>query len=132
MSDPKVTTYSFTQLESTARDSGPKDVLAAAWAEAEQVKAQARADGEAAGRAEGLAQARAQAAPLLAALADAIQSMEAVRAELAETLTRQAADVALALGEQVVAAALELQPERVVDIARGALRRLADRHQVTI
>lgn len=132
MSDPKVTRYSFTQLESTAQDRAPKDVLAAAWAEAEQVKAQARTEGEAAGRAEGVAQARAEAAPVLAALAEAIRAMERVRDELVETLTVQAADIGLALGDQIVAASLELEPEGVIDIVRGALRRLADRHRVTI
>lgn len=132
MSDPKVTRFSFTQLESTAQDRAPKDVLAAAWAEAEQVKAQARTEGEAAGRAEGMAQARAEAAPVLAALAEAIRAMERVREELVETLTAQAADVGLALGDQIVAASLQLEPERVIDIVRGALRRLADRHRVTI
>lgn len=132
MSDPKITRYSFSQLESTAQTGEPKDILAAAWAEAEKVRAQAHAEGEAAGRAEGLAQAQAELAPVLASLAEAIQSLEAAREELAETLTRQAADVALALGEQLVAAALELEPQRVIDIARGALRRLADRHRVTI
>jgi flagellar assembly protein FliH len=132
MSDPKIARYSFTQLESTAEDTDPKDVLAAAWAEAERVKAQARAEGEAAGRSEGLAQARADVSSALAGLADAIRALEGVRDELVETLTRQAAEIGLALGDQIVAAALEIEPERVVDIARGALRRLADRHRVTI
>jgi flagellar assembly protein FliH len=132
MSDPKVTRYSFTQLESTVEEGEPKDVLAAAWVEAERVKAQARAKGEAAGRAEGLAQARADIDAALAGLADAVRSLERVREELIETLTRQAADIGLALGDQIVAAALEIEPERVIDIARGALRRLADRHRVTI
>lgn len=132
MSDPKVIRYSFTQLESTARDREPKDVLAAAWAEAEQVRAQAHAEGEAAGRLAGLAQAKADAAPAMAALSEAIRAVELSRDELTESLTRQAAEVALAVSEQIVAAALELQPERVVDVVRAALRRLAERHRVTI
>jgi hypothetical protein len=51
---------------------------------------------------------------------------------MAESLEIQAAELGLRIAEQIVAAALELQPERVLDMARGALRRLVERDRVTI
>ena len=132
-SETTVTAYAFEQLESPVHGSrGVADVLSAAWAEAEQVRAQARLAGEAEGRAEGIAAAQAQAGPALAALSQAIGAFEGLRAELVAELEREAAELAVRIAEQIVAGAIEVQPERVVDVARGALRRLADRHRVTI
>jgi flagellar assembly protein FliH len=130
----RITTYAFQQLDSPAQGQlgGVADVLSAAWAEAEQVRAQARLAGEAEGRAEGLAAAQAEAGPALEALGAAVRSFELLRADLVTALEREAADLAIRISEQIVAGAIEVQPERIVDIARGALRRLADRHRVTI
>jgi flagellar assembly protein FliH len=98
----------------------------------EQVRAQARLAGESEGRAEGLAAATAQAAPALAALEQAVRSFEQLRGELVDSLEKEAADLALLIAEQIVAGALEVQPARIVDIARGALRRVAERQRVTL
>ena len=130
---PRISAYSFQQLESPANlGGGVADLLSAAWEEAEQVRAQARAAGEAEGRAEGLRAAAAEAEPALAALAQAVRSFEQLRAGLVETLESEAAELALRIAEQIIAGALEVQPERIIDITRGALRRLADRHRVTV
>ena len=130
----RISTYAFQQLDCPARDQagGPADVLSAAREEAEAVRAQARLAGEAEGRAEGLAAAAAQAAPALAALGQAIASFEQLRSELVEVLERQAAELALRIAEQIVAGALRVQPELIVDIARGLLRRAAERQRVTL
>ena len=131
---PVVAAYEFEQLDAPPAGAigGVADVLSAAWAEAEQVRAQARAAGEAEGRAEGLLQAREQAAPALAALAAAAAEVTALRDELAALFERDAIELALSLSEQIVAGAIAVQPERLVDVARGALRRLTERHRVTL
>ena len=54
------------------------------------------------------------------------------RDELVEKLTAQAGELALLIAEQMVAGAIAAQPERIIDVVRGALRRLADRHRVTV
>ncbi len=130
---PRISAYAFEQLESPAHvGGGTADLLSAAWEEAEQVRAQAWASGEAEGRAEGLAAAAAQAQPTLAALAQAVRSFEQLRTGIVETLESEAAELAVRIAEQIVAGALEVEPERIIDITRGALRRLADRHRVTV
>jgi flagellar assembly protein FliH len=131
---PEILPYAFEQLDSSVAGhvGGAADVLTTAYAEAEQVRAQARQDGEAAGRAEGLAAARAEAAPALQAVGEAIGAIESLRDELVTSLESQAAELAIRLAEQIVSAAIEVEPERVLDVARGALRRLADRHRVTL
>jgi flagellar assembly protein FliH len=130
----RISTYAFQQLDSPARGQsrGAADLLSAAWEEAEAVRAQARLAGEAEGRAEGLAAAAAQSAPALAALGQAVASFEQLRSELVEVLERQAAELALLIAEQIVAGALQVEPERIVDIARGLLRRAVERQRVTL
>jgi flagellar assembly protein FliH len=133
MSTQNISAYTFRQLESTAEsDQSPADVIARAWAEADAIREQARAEGEAAGRAEGLELARTEAAPALAAVAEAVVAVGATRDELTETLTRQAGELAVLIAEQVIAGAFAAEPERIVDVARAALRRLTDRHHVTV
>lgn len=131
---PPIAAYEFEQLDAPADGpvGGVADVLSAAWAEAEQVRAQARAAGEAEGRAAGLEAARLEAEPAVAALAAAAQELAALRAGLTRLFERDAAELALSLSEQIVAGAVQVQPERLVDIARGALRRITDRHRVTL
>ena len=133
MSTQTVRNYTFQQLESTAMlDRTPAEVMAHAMADAEAIREQARAEGHAAGYAEGFERARGEAAPLLAALAEASGAVTATRDELAEILTTQAAELALLTAEQMIAGAIAAQPERIVDVVRGALRRIADRHRVTV
>ena len=133
MSTEAISAYTFRQLESTdSANRTPADVIARAAAEADQIRERARADGHAAGYAEGAEQARAEAAPLLAAVADAVRLVTDTREELAETLTTQAGELALLTAEHIVAGAIEAQPERIADVVRGALRRLAERHRVTV
>jgi flagellar assembly protein FliH len=134
MQSSEPTSYAFPQLEQLAQfpNGGPEDILSAAWAEAEHVREQARREGEAAGRAEGFAEARAQAAQAIASLAEAARSLDGLRDGLVTVLESQAAELALGLAEQIVAATVEVQPERVVDITRGALRRLTERHRVVV
>jgi flagellar assembly protein FliH len=102
--------------------------VARAEAQAEAVREAARAEGLAAG----LAEARAVAAPAAAALAEALEGVRIERAELADRLERQAVELALDLAEKVLAGALAVEPERVVEAVRGALRGLVERERVTV
>jgi flagellar assembly protein FliH len=126
--------YAFRQLD--APDGGPSngiaDVLSAVRAEAEQIRAQAWAAGEAEGRAAGLAAAQADAQPALAALTAAVQAVQALQTRLTAELEQDAVEMALGLAEQILSGALSVQPERVIDVARNALRHLADRRRVTL
>jgi flagellar assembly protein FliH len=125
--------YQFEQLDAggAALDGGA-DVLTAAWAEVEELRASARHEGFAEGHAEGLAAARAEVAVALEAMNAASRAISDLRSEIASAFEREAVDFALRLSEQVVAGALAVEPERVVAVARGALRRIADRRRVTL
>ncbi len=136
MSDHSATaaTYAFRQLDAAAAEAsgGIADVLSAVRAEAEQIRAQAWAAGEAEGRAAGLAAARADAAPAIAALGASAQAISDVRAQVIAELEADAVELALRLTEQILAGAVAIEPERVLDVARNALRHLIDRRRVTL
>jgi flagellar assembly protein FliH len=124
--------FTFRQLDSppTVREIG--DALAAVHREADGLRERARAEGFAAGQAAGLAAAREQAAPALAAAAAVAAELDATRAALLAELEQDAVTLAFQLAEQILAAAIEVEPERVLDVARHALRHLSDRRQVTL
>ncbi len=104
------------------------EAMAKAREEADALREAARAEGFAAGREEALAALE----PALAALAAAVEAVEASRVELSERLERRAVDLGLALGEKVLAGALDVEPERVVESVRGALRGILDRERITV
>jgi len=120
--------FAFEQLEPPApapwEDAVADDVAA--------IAAAAHRDGFARGYEDGAAQARAALVPAAAALADALAQVETLRDGAVEALEREAVGLALELAEKVLAGALAVQPERVLDSVRGALRRLADREHIVI
>jgi flagellar assembly protein FliH len=126
-----VSSYEFAQLDGDLARGGA-DALSAAWAEAEQVRAQARAEGFAAGHAAGLAACADEAAPALAALTGAASALNALGAASVATLQDQAAELAVAIAEQILAGVIAVDRGRVVDVCRGALRRLVDRRKVVV
>ncbi len=128
-----IAAYTFRQLEAPAgsvRDVA--DVLSAAHADAEQIRQQAWAEGVAEGRAAGMAAMRAELEPSLQAVAGAAQALDAMRDQVIAELEHDAVTLALRLAEQIVAGAIEVSPERIVDIAAVALRRIRDRQHVTL
>ncbi len=128
-----IAAYTFRQLEAPAGSvHDVADVLSAAHAEAEQIRQQARAAGEAEGRAAGMAAARAELEPSLHAVAAAAQAIEEIRDQVISELEHDAVSLALRLAEQIVSGALEVEPERITDIAAVALRRIRDRQHVTL
>jgi flagellar assembly protein FliH len=126
--------YAFRQLDAPppGTSNGIADVLSAVRAEAEQIRAQAWAAGEAEGRAAGLAAARQDAQPALAAMAAALESIEELKSQVLAELEQDAVEMALRLAEQILAGVIDVQPERVIDVGRNALRHLSDRRRVTL
>jgi flagellar assembly protein FliH len=134
LSDSAVGTYAFRQLDAPApgTSNGIADVLSAVRAEAEQIRAQAWAAGDAEGRAAGMAAARTDAAPAVAALAASLEAVERLKAQMISELEQDAVEMALRLAEQILAGVIAVEPERVLDVARNALRHLIDRRRVTL
>ena len=125
--------YAFEQLESSQVVGGTAaELIEGAWAQAEQIRETARQTGYAEGRAAGFAEARTEVESAIAALATALGAFAALREELTTALEHDAADLAFKLSEQVLAGALDVQPERVIDVARNALRRVTDRRRVLL
>ncbi len=133
MSDGAVS-YDFEQLEPS--EPPPRDAaaraLAEARAEAEQIREQARAQGHAEGLAAGHADGLAEILSAAGALGEALAGVSSLRDEVAETVERDAIELALELAEKVLAASLQARPELVVEVVQGALRRLNDRRRITV
>ena len=103
-------------------------LLARAEAEAEQVRAAAHAEGYEAGRAEALA----ALSPALEALQTAVVAGREERIAAADQLEVHSVELALFLAERIVGGALAVQPERIVEAVRGALRGIVERERVTV
>ncbi|HEX8123486.1 MAG TPA: FliH/SctL family protein [Solirubrobacteraceae bacterium] len=91
-----------------------------------------RAEGFNEGYTAGAADARAAVEPAAAALHAAAAELAALRADVAERSERAAVELALRVAEQIVQGAVAVEPERVVDTVRGALRRLVERDRVLL
>jgi flagellar assembly protein FliH len=122
--------YTLEQLEPSVLPpaGSAAGVLAAATAEAEHIRELARTEGLAQGRDDGLAEVRSAALALRQALAE----VHALREEVLEETESDAVALALALAAKILAGALEVQPERVLDTVRGALRRVTERRRLTV
>ena len=107
-------------------------MIAAAQAEADSIREQARAQGHAEGFAAGREEFAAQAAPAVQALAESIVQAEADRDRIAADVESAAVELALQIAEKALTTALTVDPDRVLDVVRGALRCLVDRKRVTI
>ena len=115
---------------------GPADraaeIVAQAQVRAAEIEAQARESGIEIGRAEGREQAAAEIAQLRALFATTISSLEAAREEFLAKAELHAVELSLSLAEKVVAAAIELEPQRVCDVVAGTLRRIAERDRIVL
>jgi flagellar biosynthesis/type III secretory pathway protein FliH len=111
-------------------------VVAAARAEADAIREQARAEGLAIGRAEGAAaaveEARVHLHPAAQALRAAADAVAVLEADTAERTERRAVELAIELASKIVAGTIEVQPERVLDAVRGALRCLVERERIQV
>jgi flagellar assembly protein FliH len=109
-----------------------EEVLAQARAEADDLRHEARQQGHQEGYAAGMAAAQEELAPAASALAHAHDEIQARRAELVDLVEERAVELAIQIAEKVVAGTIEVEPERVVDVVRGALRCLVDRERVIV
>jgi flagellar biosynthesis/type III secretory pathway protein FliH len=109
-----------------------EEVLAAAQAEAAQIRESARAAGFEAGFNAGLAAADAEVKPAVAAIAAAHAQLDAERSANADAVEVAAVELALSLAEKAIGAALEVRPEHVVDVVRGGIRRLLERDRIVV
>src|SRR3954452_9064253 len=107
-------------------------ILATAQAEADQIREQARVEGHAEGYELGRAEASAQCAPAVQALATVRAEAQPQRERVAEQMEESAVQLALQIADKALTGAITAQPERVVDVVRGALRCLVERERVTI
>jgi flagellar biosynthesis/type III secretory pathway protein FliH len=126
--------FPFEQLEPSPplpRDA-PDRILALAAAEGECIRERARAEGHAEGRAQGHRDGIAETTAAAHALAQALDELRALRHETAEAVERDAVELALALAAKILTGELDARPERVIDVVRGALRRIGDRRQVVV
>ncbi len=128
------TLYAFEHLESSAAPNPgtPGQAVARAQAQAEAIREQARQEGFQQGLAEGRAEGEAAVESAAAALGQAIEQEREQREQAGLALAHDAVELALDLAGKVVHGALELQPERVIDVVRDALRPIADRRRITI
>jgi flagellar biosynthesis/type III secretory pathway protein FliH len=126
--------FAFEQLEPSPpppRDAHER-LLARAQAQAEQIRARARAAGYDEGRAQGHADGLAEISAATGALGQALHGLEQLRDEVAQAVEHDAVELALALAAKILAGALEAQPELVVEVVRGALRRVTDRRRIVV
>jgi flagellar assembly protein FliH len=94
--------------------------------------AAARAAGHEAGFQAGLVEAESHMAAGVAALQAAAAALAADRDRVSASVEAAAVELALRIAEQALGAAVEVRPDAVVDVVRGALRRLVERDRVTI
>ena len=129
-----VAAFALEQLQDTAPPppGTPARVLADAHTEAELIRDHARAEGHSEGVAQGRAEGVAQAHAAALALNEALAELRRHEHELAQNVERDAVQLALALAAKILAGTLEVEPERVLDVVAGALRRLSDRRQIVV
>src|SRR4051812_20797620 len=128
---PSDAAFDFEQLAPPARAERPpsmddaqdraRAIIAAAEAQAEAIREQARREGYAEGMVAGRADLRQLGEPAVQALSEAVSRVREFEAEAADAVERQAVTFAIDIAEKVVAGALEAEPERVLDVVRGAL-----------
>jgi flagellar assembly protein FliH len=109
-----------------------QQIIDAAHAEAGALRAQAVEAGRAEGVRLGREAAAAELGPAVAALGQALVQADALRDATVAQTEQRAAQLAIAIAEKVVAGALEVEPERVVDVVRGALRGLLDGERIVV
>ena len=125
--------FSFPTLEAPAGlatfarpepEAPPVDLAAEAQA--------ARAAGHEAGFQAGLAEAHAHMAAGIESLRAAAAALGEERDRVSAAVEAAAVQLALQIAEQAIGARVAVQPDTVVDVVRGALRRLVERDRVTI
>jgi flagellar assembly protein FliH len=107
-------------------------LLAAAETEAQSIRERARREGYAEGMVAGRADLRQLGEPAVQALSEAAERVREFEAQAADNVERQAVILAMDVAEKVVAGAIAVEPERVLDVVRGALRAIVERERLVI
>lgn len=128
------TSYELEPLEPS--DPPPRDLpgrlLAQARAQAGLLREEARQQGLEEGRSAGHEEARVQVRACVEVLSEALAGVQQLREGVAETVEREAIELALALAAKIVGGALQAKPELVVRVVAGALRRVSGQRGVTV
>lgn len=126
--------YAFEHLQSSAPPDphAPGQAIAAAQAEALAIRERALQEGLQLGREQGMREGRTAVESAAKALAEALESLGNERERLTEALAHDAVELALELAGKVVHGTIEVQPHRVLDVVRDALRPIADRRKITV
>jgi flagellar assembly protein FliH len=109
-----------------------EQVIEAARRESETLRSQAVQDGFVEGLRRSQEESAASLAPALDALRSAMDEVVAARDEIVDEAEKRAVALAVSIAEKIVAGALEVQPERIVDVVRGALRGLLDSDRIVV
>lgn len=107
-------------------------LVAAAQQEAHAIREQARREGYAEGMVAGRAELRELGEPAVQALSEAIERVRELEAQACDAVESQAAVLAVDIAEKVVAGAIAVEPERVLDVVEGALRAIVERERLVI
>jgi flagellar assembly protein FliH len=140
--DAVAAAFDFEQLDAPLETERPprlgeaveraKAVIARAEAEADAIREAARAVGYDEGFAAGRTDAQLQLQPAAAALGEALSAVRDQQVRAADAVERHAVELAVEIAGKVVAGALEVEPERVLDVISGALRATVERDRVVI
>jgi flagellar assembly protein FliH len=113
-----------------------EEILAGARAEADGIRQQAYESGLQEGLQEGQRMGREEALahlePASAALREAVLQFQDMTEALTGKTEGAAIELGLRIADQALGAALEVNPERVLDVTKGALRRLVERGRVLV
>ena len=128
------TLYAFEHLQSSAPPDphAPQQLIECAEAQADSIREQARSEGFQQGLAEGQAEGRSAVEAAAAALGQALDHELAQREQMTVALAHDAVELALELAAKIVHGAIEVQPERILDVVTDALRPISDRRRLTI
>jgi flagellar assembly protein FliH len=109
-----------------------ESIVNAALAEAERIREVARAEGYESGIRAAAVDAEERFESAFAAIGEALTQAREMRARTADEVERHAVELSIQLAEKALAGALSVEPERVMDVVRGALRCLVERERVVI
>jgi flagellar assembly protein FliH len=100
--------------------------------QAERIAGEARSRGYEEGYSEGRALAEREISALLAFAESAVREVADTRTQLLQDSERALVELALQIAGKVLQTKLEIEPERVVDVLRGALRKAYVRDRLTV
>jgi len=109
-----------------------REIIARAEAEADRIRNEARQQGFAEGHVAGRSELRAAAEPIVDALSNSIDELRRLQVDVADGVEREAVVLAMEVAEKVVSGTIAVEPERVLDVIRGALRAIVERERVVL